>query len=115
MAKDCKTSVKKRKAKKEYSLEKIIPLLSEDKLNVAHGLIDDALFMEAQLKELRKTINENGCSEKYQYGSKQTAAVTTYLQMQKLYGMVVTKLIDLMPKTDKAPANVSLLDWVNSN
>ena len=67
------------KSKKLYELKDIIPLLSEDSLKVASGMIEDALFMQSQLAELRERIKEEGVSENYQYGSKQTAAMTTYL------------------------------------
>lgn len=102
------------KLKKEYKLENIIPMLPEEQLNVAHGMIDDALFMEEQLKKLRKQILDDGITEEYQYGSKPTAAMATYLQVQKQYGVIIRFLADLLPKTDKTAANVNLLEWVNS-
>ena len=106
----------KRKEKRpKYTLDKVLPLLSEETLNVAHGLIDDAIFMEKKLEELRQEINENGVAERNQYGTRQTAAVSTYLQMQKQYGVTIGRLIDLVPRTDRTSANVSLLDWVDNN
>ena len=103
------------KSKKMYNLEEIIPLLSEDNLKVASGMIEDALFMQNQLKELRERIKEEGVSENYQYGSKQTAAMTTYLQVQKQYGVIIRYLTDLLPKENKNAASADLLDWVNNN
>lgn len=103
------------KSKKMYNLEEIIPLLSEDNLKVASGMIEDALFMQNQLKELRERIKEEGVSENYQYGSKQTAAMTTYLQVQKQYGVIIRYLTDLLPKDNKNAASADLLDWVNNN
>lgn len=97
------------------TLSQIIPLLSEDSLKVASGMIEDALFMEEQLKVLRKQIEKEGVSEEYQYGSKQTAAMTSYLQIQKQYGTIIRYLTDLMPKSNKTAANTDLLEWVNSN
>lgn len=101
--------------RKKYKLEKIIPLLSADQLNVAGGQIDNALFMEKQLEELRKRILEEGISEDYQYGSKQTAAMTTYLQLQKQYGVTIRYLTDLLPSGKQNAAEVNLLDWVDSH
>lgn len=103
------------KSKKLYDLKDIIPLLSEDNLKVASGMIEDALFMQNQLKELRERIKEEGVSENYQYGSKQTAAMTTYLQVQKQYGVIIRYLTDLLPKENKTAASADLLDWVNNN
>lgn len=103
------------KSKKIYQLEDIIPLLSEDSLKVASGMIEDAIFMQSQLKELRERIKKEGVDESYQYGSKQTAAMTTYLQVQKQYGVIIRYLTDLLPKSDKTAASANLLDWVNSN
>ena len=103
------------RSKKKYDLSNIIPMLSADTLNVASGMIDDAVFLGEQIEELREKIREEGVSEEYQYGSKQTAAVTTYLQMQKQYGVIIRYLTDLLPKTDKTAAAVSLADWVANN
>lgn len=104
------------KRKKKYGLEEIIPLLSEDALKVASGMIDDALFMEKQLEELRERIKKEGISENYQYGSKQTAVTTTYLQVQKQYGVIIKYLTDLLPNSrSQASANANLLDWVENN
>lgn len=104
----------KRKAKK-YELNDIIPLLSEDSLKVASGMIEDALFMQEQLAQLREIIKKEGVSENYQYGSKQTAAMTSYLQIQKQYGVIIRYLTDLIPKESKNSASANLLDWVENN
>ena len=103
------------KSKKMYKLEDIIPLLSEDSLKVASGMIEDALFMQSQLAELREQIKKEGVSENYQYGSKQTAAMTTYLQVQKQYGVIIRYLTDLLPKGNKTAASADLLEWVENN
>ena len=100
--------------KKLYKLSEIIPLLPEDSLKIASGMIEDALFMENQLAQLRERIKKEGVDEKFQYGSKQTAAMTTYLQVQKQYGIIIKYLTELMPREGKANANADLLDWVNS-
>lgn len=101
------------KKKKVYKLEEIIPLLSEDSLKVASGMIEDAVFMQNQLAELRERIKKEGVSENYQYGSKQTAAMTTYLQVQKQYGVIIRYLTDLLPKDNRTSASANLLDWVD--
>lgn len=104
-----------KKFTKKFKLDEIIPLLSEDSLKVASGMIEDAIFMEEQLKMLRKTIEKEGVSENYQYGSKQTAAMTSYLQIQKQYGTIIRYLTDLIPKESKNSASAKLLDWVDSH
>lgn len=100
--------------KKMYRLEEIIPLLSEEQLTVASGMIKDAVFMEKQLEKLRKTIETEGVSENYQYGSKQTAAMTSYLQIQKQYGVIVRYLTDLVPSGAKSN-NDELLEFLKAN
>lgn len=100
---------------KTYKLKEIIPLLTEDSLKVASGMIEDALFMEEQLALLRETIKKEGVSENYQYGSKQTAAMTSYLQIQKQYGVIIKYLTELIPSGGKAKDNTDLLEWVNNN
>lgn len=104
-----------KRTKNKYELKDIIPLLSEDSLKVASGMIEDAIFMQNQLAELRERIKEEGVSENYQYGSKQTAAMTSYLQIQKQYGVIIKYLTELLPKENKTAANDNLLDWVNTH
>ena len=101
-----------KKNAKKYELTEIIPLLSEDSLKVASGMIEDALFMQEQLKLLRKTIEEEGVSENYQYGSKQTAAMTSYLQIQKQYGVIIRYLTDLLPKETKNSGTNEVLEFI---
>lgn len=101
--------------KKIYKLEDIVPLLTEDQLKVASGMLKDAVFMEKQLDKLRKQIDEEGVSESYQYGSKQTAAMTSYLQIQKQYGVIVRYLTDLVPSGQKVQNNDELLDFLRNS
>jgi len=100
--------------KKIYKLEEIIPLLSEEQLSVAHGMIEDAMFMEKQLAKLRETIEVEGVSENYQYGSKQTAAMTSYLQIQKQYGVIIRYLTDLVPSNPIKKNNDELLEFLQN-
>lgn len=101
--------------KKMYKLKDIIPLLSEEQLKVASGMIEDAVFMEKQLAKLRETIEKEGVSENYQYGSKQTAAMTSYLQIQKQYGVIIKYLTDLVPTNSNKANNDELLDFLRNN
>lgn len=101
-----------KKFTKKHDLDEIIPLLSEDSLKVASGMIEDALFMQEQLKKLRETIKKEGVSENYQYGSKQTAAMTSYLQIQKQYGTIIRYLTDLLPKEARTTEANEVLDYI---
>lgn len=107
-----------RKKKIVRNLNDIIPLLTEDALKVAGGMIEDALFMEDQLAKLREVIKKEGCSENYQYGSKQTASITSYLQIQKQYGVIIKYLTELIPNSSKKGVEQSgdeLLDFLKNN
>ena len=104
--------------KKARSLEEIMPLLTEDALKVAGGMIEDALFMEEQLAKLREVIKTEGCSENYQYGSKQTASMTSYLQIQKQYGVIIKYLTELIPNSSKKGVESNkdeLLEFLKDN
>lgn len=101
-----------KKFTKTHELNEIIPLLSEDSLKVASGMIEDALFMQDQLKILRETIKKEGVSENYQYGSKQTAAMTSYLQIQKQYGTIIRYLTDLLPKEARTSGSNEVLEFI---
>lgn len=101
--------------KKIYELSEIIPLLSEEQLKVASGMIADAEFMQEQLSQLRERIKKEGVDESYQYGSKQTAAMTTYLQVQKQYGTIIRYLTDLIPSNPVKNKNDELLEFLKDN
>ena len=102
--------------KKLRSLSDIIPLLTEDALKVAGGMIEAR--MEEQLAKLREVIKKEGCSENYQYGSKQTASMTSYLQIQKQYGVIIKYLTELIPNSSKKGVesnNDELLRFLRDN
>jgi len=101
--------------KKIFELSEIIPLLSEEQLKVASGMIADAEFMQEQLAQLRERIKKEGVDESYQYGSKQTAAMTTYLQVQKQYGTIIRYLTDLIPSNPVKNKNDELLEFLKDN
>ncbi len=61
---------------------------------------------------LRETIEKEGVSEQYQYGSKQTAAMTSYLQIQKQYGTIIRYLTDLLPKEARTSDKSDLLEFI---
>jgi len=93
----------------------IIPLLNDNQMAVASGMIQDAQFMEDQLAVLRKAVIENGASEQYQYGSKPTAEMETYLKMQKQYGVTIRYLTDLVVQSSKAEQGDELTAFMNSH
>lgn len=73
------------------------------------SLIDNAAFMAASLKELRRIINAKGYTEAYQNGEnqkgiKKSAEVDIYNNLSKNYMSIMKQLLDLLPKTEALAA-----------
>lgn len=101
--------------RKKYTLNEIWNLLTEEQKNLASGQFEDAKFMEKQLADLRRKIKKEGQTEEYQYGTKQTAAMTTYLQIQKQYGVIIKFLAELIPKESAAQKQDELLAFLRDS
>jgi|GEM_PF-1509207 len=78
----------------------------KDKLALAGPLIDNAAFLAVELGELRKIIEEKGCTEKYQngreqWGEKESIHLKAYNAMMKTYSAALRQLTALCDKKSK--------------
>lgn len=76
--------------------------IPEKKREIFKGLFDNALFMEGELRKLRKTIKAEGVVEEYQnganqWGKKKSSEVEVYNAMIKNYSQVMKQINDLLP------------------
>lgn len=84
--------------------------MEEKRLAICMPMIDQCAFMASKIDELQEEIEENGMAEAYQYGSKPRAEVDLHLKYTKQYAISLGKLIDNLPKEEKA--NNELLEFL---
>ena len=98
-------------SKRIAELERFYEALSEEKMALAHPLIENMVFIEFQMKDLQQIITEDGCTDEYQngsnqFGKKQSATVQAYNSLVKSYNMINTRLEGMLPaKQSKSKLN----------
>ena len=110
---------KKKRVKKELTkLNKIFAAIPDDRKTVAEGLINRVAFMQIELEDLEKRIQEEGPINVYnngggQSGVKPSAAVQTYNNLQKSYTAAVKVLLsELDNGNSKADTKDKLADFL---
>ncbi|GAA5417972.1 hypothetical protein Pryu01_03050 [Paraliobacillus ryukyuensis] len=98
-----KLSEKDKRINKEIErLKRILEDLSQDKQDIAEGLINEAAFMRVTLEDLKKDINENGAIDEMPQGDysimRESPSVKTYNTMIQRYNTTCKELFNLLPK-----------------
>lgn len=92
-------------------LNDIFNRLSDEKKKLVYPLLDNAIFIEEQLKQLQDIIKQDGVIDEYQngnnqYGKKQSATMQTYNALIKNYNTIIKKLsemLDDLPQHTESP------------
>ena len=98
-----KNVAKDRQIKNEIArLTKIFKDIDKNKKLSSKGLIEEAAYMKATLKELKVFIDGNGAIDEMQQGSytilRENPALKSYNTMIQRYTTVIKELINLLPK-----------------
>ena len=85
----------------------------------AKGLIEEAAFMRATLKELKEAIDENGPIDEMPQGDysilREHPALKSYNTMVQRYSSIIKQLTDLLPKEIKVvEEDDGFEDFINS-
>ena len=96
-------------------LKKIYEELSEEKMSLAIPLIENAAFIEIEMKKLQECIKLEGSVDEYknganQYGKKQSANLQSYNSLVKSYNMINQRLEAMLPQKKKTSRLGKLLD-----
>ena len=83
-------------------LMKIYEELPEEKMSLAIPLIENAAFIEIEMKKLQECIKTEGFVDEYmnganQYGKKQSANLQSYNSLVKSYNMINQRLEAMLP------------------
>lgn len=92
--------------KRLSELMEIYSVLDEDKLKLVIPLIENAVFIENEMRKLQKIIADEGATDEYQngnnqFGKKASANLQSYNALVKSYNMINTRLENMMPKVKK--------------
>ena len=79
--------------------------ICEEKKRLVKATIDDVAFLSVSMQELRDQINRHGMEIEYQnganqWGTKQSPAVLSYLQMSQKQTAAMKILLDCQPKAE---------------
>lgn len=104
-------------------LTKIFANIEKEKLDLCKKLIENAAFMAVSLKDLQKTIQEDGWVEEYQNGANQKgkktgSAAMLYVKLSNNYRQIIADLVKLLPKSEQELARMSsdpMLDFLNDD
>lgn len=119
-----KTTKKPRNTRIDYEarrLTKIFANIEKEKLDLCKKLIENAAFMSVSLKDLQKTIQQDGWVEEYQNGANQKgkktgSAALLYVKLSNNYRQIIADLVKLLPKSEQELARMSsdpMLDFLN--
>ena len=95
-------------------LKEIYQDLPEDKMALALPLIENAAFIENEMRKLQEVIKKEGSVDEYmnganQYGKKQSANLQSYNALVKSYNMINTRLEAMLPPRHKERTKLEAL------
>lgn len=87
---------------KTKQIDEILKKIPEDKKNEASLVASKLMYMEEKLKELQKSIDEQGVVEHFINGKqdflRESPALASYTKLMKTYDTFYKNLINLVPK-----------------
>lgn len=111
----------KRIKKEENRLKKIYKNIEDKKKDTAIGLIQRLAYLRVTLEDFEKDLDENGFTELFQQGDKQSPyerkrpVADLYNTMNTAYQKGIKQLTDLLPKEIKvSDEDDGFEDFVNS-
>lgn len=97
-------------------LTAILEKIPEDKKYIAQKLIDELIFMQGTLTDLKRQIKQDGTQEHFEQGKqsfiREAPALTSYTKLIPRYDAMYKHLCDLMPKSTDAEKGSALYDWM---
>jgi hypothetical protein len=99
-------------------LKKLFENLSGEKISAAEGLIHEAAFMRATLKEAKGLIDEQGILDFFEQGSnayfREHPATKVYNTMIQRYSAVCKQIFDMLPNETSKTAKDEFIEFIKS-
>ena len=101
-------------SKRIDALLEIYAGLPSEKMALAVPLIENAAFIENEMKKLQQTIAQNGVTDEYQnganqFGHKQSATIQAYNALVKSYNTINARLEGMLPPKQKTKSKLEEL------
>lgn len=94
----------------------ILEKIPSDKKLIGEKLIQELLFMESTLEDLKKQIKEMGTIEQFEQGKqsflRESPALKSYNTTVQRYSMLYRQLCDLTGKTQEAEKSNPVYDFI---
>lgn len=105
--------------KKSADFDAILEKIPQEKKHIAQRLIDELLFMQDTLTDLKAKIRENGTTEQFIQGkqnfTREAPALTAYNKTIAQYSKLYKQLSDLIPKVQEAEKSNAVYDFLKDN
>jgi len=102
--------------KKVAELDAILEKIPEDKKFIGVKLVDELIFMQTTLTNLKRQIKEGGEVEHFEQGKqnflRESPALKSYNTTVQRYSQLYKQLTDLMPKTQEAEKSNAVYDFL---
>lgn len=102
--------------KKVAELEDILEKIPDDKKYIGQKLIEELIFMQGTLTDLKRQIKENGTVEHFENGKqnflRENPALKSYNVTVQRYSQLYKQLTDLLPKTPGTPTGNAVYDFL---
>lgn len=90
-------------------LKEVLQKIPDDKQAIAARLIDELVFMQKTLQQLKRQVDENGTVELFEQGKqsfmRESPALKSYNTTIQRYSNLYKQLTDMLPKDDSPKSN----------
>lgn len=102
--------------RKINELEEILLKIPADRQYIGRKIVDELIFMNETLAELRNKIKENGTEEEFVQGkqrfTREAPALTSYNKIVQQYSKLYKQLTDLMQKAPEPQKSNAVYDFL---
>ena len=104
--------------RKINELEEILLKIPADRQYIGRKIVDELIFMNETLAELRNKIKENGTEEEFVQGkqrfTREAPALTSYNKIVQQYSKLYKQLTDLMQKAPEPQKSNAVYDFLKA-
>lgn len=90
-------------------LKELLEKIPEDRKAIAARLVDELVFMQKTLADLKRQIDDNGTVELFEQGKqsfmRESPALKSYNNTISRYGALYKQLCDMLPKEEPQKSN----------
>lgn len=105
--------------KKNAELMAILEKIPEEKQYIGAKLVEELIFMQSTLDDLKKQVAEHGTVEHFEQGKqnflRESPALKSYNTTVQRYSQLYKQLTDLLPKIQETAQSNPLYDFIKGD